>query len=76
MLKPGLILACSLMFAGTVLAAAPVAFNARTASSGNWSDARTWEGGRKPQAGDIVGTSSVVRPGARDVKIVLDKVVP
>ena len=28
------------------------------------------------QPGDLVGTSAVVKPGARDVKIVVDKVVP
>jgi cytochrome c-type biogenesis protein CcmH len=28
------------------------------------------------QSGDLVGTSEVVKPGARDVKIVIDKVVP
>ena len=33
-------------------------------------------GNAMPQAGDIVGTSGIVQPGARDVKIVLDKVVP
>jgi cytochrome c-type biogenesis protein CcmH len=33
-------------------------------------------GNAMPQAGDIVGTSGVVKPGARGVKIVLDKVVP
>jgi len=31
-----------------------VVFNARTARSGPWSDARTWDGGRKPQASDFV----------------------
>jgi cytochrome c-type biogenesis protein CcmH len=29
-----------------------------------------------PQSGDLVGTSPVVQPGAHDVNIVLDKVVP
>jgi cytochrome c-type biogenesis protein CcmH len=29
-----------------------------------------------PQPGDLVGTSPVVQPGARDVKIILDKVLP
>jgi cytochrome c-type biogenesis protein CcmH len=33
-------------------------------------------GNAMPQAGDIVGTSGVVKPGTHDVKIVLDKVVP
>lgn len=35
-------------------AAEPVVFQARTAHSGNWSDAETWEGKRQPQAGDFV----------------------
>jgi cytochrome c-type biogenesis protein CcmH len=29
-----------------------------------------------PQAGDVFGTSAVVKPGAKDVRIVLDKVQP
>lgn len=29
-----------------------------------------------PQSGDLVGTSAPVKPGTRDVKIVVDKVVP
>jgi cytochrome c-type biogenesis protein CcmH len=29
-----------------------------------------------PQSGDLVGTSAPVKPGARDVKIVVDQVVP
>jgi hypothetical protein len=29
-----------------------------------------------PQSGDLVGTSAVVKPGARDVKIVLDRILP
>lgn len=33
-------------------------------------------GSASPQPGDLVGTSAVVKPGARDVKIVVDKVVP
>lgn len=33
-------------------------------------------GNATPQTGDLVGTSAVVRPGARDVKIVIDKVLP
>jgi len=33
-------------------------------------------GNAMPQPGDIVGTSPVVAPGARGVKIVLDKVLP
>lgn len=42
------------IFATSVLAAEPVAFNARTANSGKWSMPETWEGGRLPQAGDFV----------------------
>lgn len=45
---------CTLLVATAPSAAEPVAFNARTASSGSWSDARTWQDGRKPQAGDFV----------------------
>jgi len=33
-------------------------------------------GNATPQPGDLVGTSPVVKPGARDVKIVVDKVLP
>jgi cytochrome c-type biogenesis protein CcmH len=33
-------------------------------------------GNATPQPGDLVGTSEVVRPGARNVKIVVDKVLP
>jgi cytochrome c-type biogenesis protein CcmH len=33
-------------------------------------------GNAAPQPGDLAGTSAVVKPGARDVKIVIDKVVP
>jgi cytochrome c-type biogenesis protein CcmH len=33
-------------------------------------------GNAMPQPGDLVGTSAVVKPGARDVKIVVDKVLP
>ena len=29
-----------------------------------------------PQSGDLLGSSAVVKPGARDVNIVVDKVVP
>lgn len=35
-------------------AAEPVTFTTKTAQSGLWSDAKTWEGGRAPQAGDLV----------------------
>ena len=47
-------LLCTLAFTSAASAAAPVTFNARTAYSGNWSDAKTWQGERKPQAGDFV----------------------
>ncbi|MGZ5031765.1 MAG: c-type cytochrome biogenesis protein CcmI [Usitatibacter sp.] len=43
-----------------------VRIEARISSSGN----------ATPQPGDFVGTSIVVKPGARDVNIVLDKVLP
>jgi cytochrome c-type biogenesis protein CcmH len=33
-------------------------------------------GNAMPQPGDLVGSSAVVKPGARDVKILVDKVVP
>ena len=33
-------------------------------------------GNATPQPGDLVGTSAVVKPGARDVAIVIDKVLP
>ena len=46
------------LFATAVFAAAPVVFNARTAQSGNWSDARTWAGERPPRAGDFVQVRS------------------
>lgn len=46
--------------------AASVKIEARISRSGNAS----------PQAGDLVGTSIAVKPGARDVKIVVDKVLP
>lgn len=33
-------------------------------------------GNAMPQAGDLVGTSEIVKPGARDVAILVDKIVP
>jgi cytochrome c-type biogenesis protein CcmH len=33
-------------------------------------------GNALPQPGDLVGSSAVVKPGARDVKIVIDRAVP
>lgn len=44
----------ALLLATRIFALEPVVFTARTAQSGNWSDAQTWEGGRQPQAGDFV----------------------
>ncbi len=46
--------------------AAAVRVEARISASGN----------AAPQPGDLVGTSAVVKPGARDVAIVVDKVLP
>src|SRR5687768_12245583 len=46
---------CSAVAAG---AAEPVVFQSRTARSGPWSDAQTWDGGRAPQAGDFVQVRS------------------
>jgi len=43
-----------------------VRIEARVSKSGN----------AAPQPGDLVGTSAVVKPGARDVNIVVDKVLP
>ncbi len=45
---------CALLFSAAIFAAEPVVFDARTAHSGKWSDAQTWEGRRQPQAGDFV----------------------
>jgi len=33
-------------------------------------------GNALPQAGDLIGRSGVVKPGARDIAIVIDRVVP
>ena len=46
--------------------AATVRIEARVSRSGN----------ATPQSGDVVGASAVVKPGARDVRVVLDKVLP
>ena len=46
--------------------ASAVRIEARVSASGN----------AMPQAGDLVGTSDVVKPGAHDVRVVVDKVVP
>src|SRR4051812_12688117 len=53
--------AAVLLFA--VPSIAGVTFDARTAKSGNWSDAATWENGRVPKSGDRVQ----VRPQDRVV---------
>ncbi len=50
----------------TLSSADSVRIEARISRSGN----------ATPQPGDLVGTSAVVKPGARDVKIVVDKVLP
>ena len=57
-MKTLLPLLCLALFITSVPAAGPVAFDARTAKSGNWSDARTWENGRTPKAGDFVQVRS------------------
>lgn len=49
-----------------ISSAAAVRVEARISATGNAS----------PQPGDLVGTSAVVKPGARDVAIVMDKVMP
>jgi cytochrome c-type biogenesis protein CcmH len=46
--------------------ASDVRIEARVSKSGN----------AAPQSGDVVGTSDVVKPGAKDVRIVIDKVLP
>jgi cytochrome c-type biogenesis protein CcmH len=46
--------------------ASDVRIEARISKSGN----------AAPQPGDVVGTSAVVKPGAKDVRIVIDKVLP
>jgi cytochrome c-type biogenesis protein CcmH len=46
--------------------AGDVRIEARVSKSGN----------AAPQPGDVFGTSAVVKPGAKDVRIVLDKVLP
>lgn len=44
----------ALVSSSVIGAAEPVTFQARTAQSGPWSDARTWAGGRTPRIGDFV----------------------
>jgi cytochrome c-type biogenesis protein CcmH len=43
-----------------------VRIEARVSKSGN----------AMPQSGDVIGSSGIVKPGARDVRVVIDKVVP
>ena len=43
-----------------------VRIEARVSKSGN----------AMPQPGDLVGASAVVKPGARDVKVVIDRALP
>lgn len=50
--------AASLFGTAPCAAAEPVVFQARTAQSGNWSDAATWQDARIPQAGDFVQVRS------------------
>ncbi len=50
----------------TISSAQAVRIEARISRSGN----------AMPQPGDLAGASAVVKPGARDVKIVVDKVLP
>jgi cytochrome c-type biogenesis protein CcmH len=52
--------------ASTISSAAAVRIEARISRSGN----------ATPQPGDLVGVSEVVKPGARGVKIVVDRVLP
>ncbi len=47
-------LTCALLCKTGLFATDPVVFNARTAHGGKWSDAQTWEGARRPHAGDFV----------------------
>jgi len=53
-MKSLLLCFCVLLLTNASFAAEPVLFDARTAGSGKWSEAETWEGGRRPQAGDFV----------------------
>jgi cytochrome c-type biogenesis protein CcmH len=50
----------------TLSSAAAVRIEARVSASGN----------ATPQPGDLVGSSAVVKPGARDIAIVIDQVLP
>ncbi|HWN95545.1 MAG TPA: G8 domain-containing protein, partial [Methylomirabilota bacterium] len=53
-MKFSLAVLSTFLFTTALFAAETVVFNARTAQSGKWSDAQTWDGGRKPQADDFV----------------------
>jgi cytochrome c-type biogenesis protein CcmH len=50
----------------TLSGASAVRIEARLSASGN----------ATPQGGDLVGTSAVVKPGARDVAVLIDQVLP
>src|SRR5687767_5465097 len=50
--------AAAVLLLSQALAVEPVRFDARTATSGNWSDPKTWESGRAPRAGDFVQVRS------------------
>jgi len=55
------------MSPGLTLSSTPeIRIEARVSRSGN----------AQGQSGDLVGTSDVVKPGARDVKIVINRVLP
>jgi cytochrome c-type biogenesis protein CcmH len=55
------------MAAGSTISSAPmVLIEARISKSG----------GAIPQPGDFSGTSAAVKPGTRDIRIVIDKVLP
>lgn len=55
------------MSPGMTLSSTPeIRIEARVSRSGN----------AQAQSGDLVGTSDVVKPGARDVKIVINRVLP
>ena len=56
----------AMMPTATISGAPALRLEARISRSGN----------ATPQPGDLVGTSPVVKPGARGVAIVIDKVVP
>ena len=52
--------------AATISKAGKVVIEARVSKSGDV----------KPQRGDLSGTSATVNPGAKDVRVTIDRVVP